>query len=104
MINIVLPVVVLVTLNVLIYQAMSRSKKSCENGPKLRRSTENTLRKREMRITNASIVIVIIFVICHSPRFLPNVIELFLKQQEFPKVLTFSVKHNVPGFRSTEEK
>ena len=51
---------------------------------------ENILRKREARITKASIAITIMFVICHTPRVVPNVMEVALEQDAFPKVSTIT--------------
>ena len=47
---------------------------------------ENIVRKREARITKASIAITLMFVICHTPRIIPNVMEVALEQDAFPKV------------------
>jgi len=55
---------------------------------------ENILRKREARITKASIAITIMFVICHTPRVVPNVMEVALEQDAFPKWLPLLVSFN----------
>lgn len=49
-------------------------------------SSENTVRKIEARITKASIGITIMFLICHTPRVIPNLFEVLVDQSTFPKV------------------
>ena len=39
---------------------------------------ENELKKREVRLTRISISIVLIFIICHVPRCIINILELSL--------------------------
>lgn len=51
---------------------------------------ENIVRKREARITKASIAITIMFVICHTPRVIPNVMEVALERDAFPKVINYT--------------
>ena len=51
---------------------------------------ENIVRKREARITKASIAITIMFVICHTPRVIPNVMEVALERDAFPKVINYN--------------
>ena len=46
----------------------------------------NIVRKRETRITRASIAITVMFVLCHTPRVVPNVLEVFLEPSSFPRV------------------
>ena len=45
----------------------------------LRRSTESVLRKREQKLARISILIVIIFIICHSLKNIPTLFEIFGK-------------------------
>ena len=47
---------------------------------------EHELKKRDAKYTRASVVMVIVFVVCNTPRFVPNVMELFIDQIQFPKV------------------
>lgn len=49
-------------------------------------SSENTVRKIEARITKASIGITIMFLVCHTPRVIPNLFEVLVDQNTFPKV------------------
>ena len=45
-------------------------------------NTEELTNKRDLRLTKISIVIVLIFAICHLPRFVPNVFEIFTNKNE----------------------
>ena len=45
----------------------------------LRRSTDSVLRKREQKLARISILIVIIFIICHSLKNIPTLFEIFGK-------------------------
>ena len=45
----------------------------------LRRNIDSKLRKRERRLARISLLIVIIFIICHSVKNIPTVFELFGK-------------------------
>ena len=47
---------------------------------------EHELKKRDAKYTRASVMMVIVFVVCNTPRFIPNVMELFISQSDFPKV------------------
>ena len=43
-------------------------------------------------MTKISVIIVIVFAICHLPRFVPNLFEIFTnKNENMPKVLIFVV-------------
>ena len=50
---------------------------------------EHELKKRDAKYTRASVVMVIVFVVCNTPRFVPNVMELFISQDQFPKVRNY---------------
>ena len=45
----------------------------------LRRSTEPSLRAREQRLAHISLLIVLIFFICHSVKNIPSMFEIFGK-------------------------
>ena len=45
----------------------------------LRRSTDSALRKRERNLAKISLLIVAIFIICHSVKNIPTVFEIFEK-------------------------
>ena len=77
------PMLVLITLNVMIYRALKRNitpNTNSDNGT-IRRNvgrsaSTDALRKRDIRLTRISIIIVTIFIICHFPRIIPNVAEM----------------------------
>ena len=48
---------------------------------------ESEFKKRDFKYTRASVAIVIVFVICNTPRLVPNVMEIFISMEDFPKVL-----------------
>ena len=87
-VNLIIPTIVLGVLNCMIYRALQKSMTS--NSIRRNRGGENSeeaLRKRDIRLTRVAIIIVCIFIICHLPRFIPNVVEMFLSQ--LPEVLNF---------------
>jgi hypothetical protein len=43
---------------------------------------ESQIAKRDIRLTKIAITIVCVFVTCHVPRFVPNVIEIFTEKEE----------------------
>ena len=49
-------------------------------------ANEREMKKRDGRYTRASVVMVIIFVLCNAPRFIPNIMEIFTVTVEFPLV------------------
>ena len=73
--NLIIPTLVLGVLNCLVYRAL---KNSTTTGNQLRRSGrgEEAMRKRDIRLTRIAIVIVGVFIICHLPRFIPNIVEI----------------------------
>ncbi len=89
--NLIIPVGLLCTLNCLIYRALNRNP-TVVAGRELRRNVRGgggsnagneIAEARGVRLTRTAIVIVCVFLVCHVPRFIPNVIELFTK---LPKV------------------
>ncbi|XP_059096177.1 G-protein coupled receptor daf-37-like isoform X2 [Tigriopus californicus] len=77
----------------LLLRNFGSSRNSDQPQQNLRRSCENVLRKREARITRASIAITIMFVICHVPRCIPNVMEI-LRPEESPKWIPIMININ----------
>lgn len=47
---------------------------------------ESEFKKRDSKYTRASVVMVVAFVVCNTPRFVPNIMEIFIKGESFPKV------------------
>ena len=76
--NLVFPILTLCALNYKIYQELRKNLTA--EVLLVRRNQneqrENALRKRDIRLTRISIIIVIIFMTCHIPRFIMNFIEL----------------------------
>jgi len=51
------------------------------------------------------VVMVIVFVVCNTTRFVPNVMELFIEQDHFPKVMKiFFIPEKHPTANDTEIK
>ena len=42
----------------------------------MRRSAEQSLRRRELRLARVSLLIVFIFLLCHTPKVLPSMFEI----------------------------
>lgn len=68
--------------------AVDATEAAANTGGQLRRSGEHTLRKREVRITRTSVALTLMFLICHAPRFIPNITEIVCGHRNLPKVLT----------------
>ena len=43
-------------------------------------------RERDASYTRASILMVVVFVVCHTPRLITNTLELFVDQADLPLV------------------
>ena len=77
-VNFAFPILTLVVLN---YQIYKELRKNLRHEVLLGRrhqneQKKNALRKRDIRLTRISIIIVVIFMVCHIPRFIMNFIEL----------------------------
>ena len=95
LVNLVAPVCVLSILNSLIYRELRRNQSAGAAG--LRRNMSGGRQgsvpdARAVRITRSATVIVCVFLGCHVPRFIPNVVELFIP---LPPVCT-SYLHGPP--------
>ena len=77
-VNLAFPILTLCALNYKIYQELRKNLTA--EVLLVRRNQneqrENALRKRDIRLTRISIIIVVIFMVCHIPRFIMNFIEL----------------------------
>lgn len=47
---------------------------------------EAAYKKRDAKYTRAAVVMVVAFVVCNTPRFVPNIMEIFIKLDDFPSV------------------
>ena len=68
------------------------------HSPMIRRHTSEetsvAMRRRELRLTRISVIIVFIFIICHVPRSIPNIAEFVLgklPRVRFPFFILYSV-------------
>ena len=59
--------------------AVASSSASCSEA-------EHQERERDVRYTRASIVMVVMFVVCHAPRLITNTAEIFTDQADMPEV------------------
>ena len=84
MINLFIPTLVLGVLNCLVYRSL---KNSTTIGNQLRRSGrgEEAMRKRDIRLTRIAIAIVGVFIACHLPRFIPNIVEMVTSMPQVKK-------------------
>ena len=88
MINLFIPTLVLGVLNCLVYRSL---KNSTTIGNQLRRSGrgEEAMRKRDIRLTRIAIAIVGVFIACHLPRFIPNIVEMVTSMPQVKKESVF---------------
>lgn len=63
---------------------------------------EAAYKKRDAKYTRASVVMVVAFVVCNTPRFVPNIMEIFISLDEFPSwgYVLISVNHMLTVFNS----
>ena len=74
------PITVLIILNTFIYKAL---KKQCnETSDSIRGGQVSPLRNYERRMTRTSVIITLVFLICHIPRMVPNILDLILPHGE----------------------
>ena len=52
------------------------------------RKYEAEYKKRDAQYTRASVVMVMAFIVCNTPRFIPNVMEIFVELDQWPQVST----------------
>jgi len=70
--NTIIPFTILLALNTAIYKRLV----TLHSSMSVRRTTEGNLRRREIRLARISLLIVIIFIICHSLKILPSLLEI----------------------------
>ena len=68
-----IPFIVLFGLNKTIHRTLS------ERLVTLRRTGHESLRRRELRLARVSLGIVVLYMLCHSPKLLPTVCEIVYK-------------------------
>ncbi len=99
-VNLAFPILTLCILNFFIYQSLRKNLT-----PEVRRNqnqqAENALRKRDIRLTRISIVIVVIFIVCHVPRFIPNISELIFGKLTKPFQALISLNNLLQIISST---
>ena len=72
-------------------QFFSRRRSTTLSAGNIRRGAGNhghheaEYKKRDAQYTRASVFMVVAFVVCNMPRFIPNVMEIFLELHEFPQ-------------------
>jgi len=70
--NTIIPFIILLALNIAIYKRLV----SLPQNISIRRTAEGNLRRRELRLARISLLIVIIFIICHSLKIFPSLFEI----------------------------
>ena len=65
-----IPFTVLFCLNKTIHRKLS------ERDDSVRRTGDETLRRRELRLARVSLCIVLLYMVCHSPKLVPTVCEI----------------------------
>ncbi|XP_023334081.1 probable G-protein coupled receptor frpr-1 isoform X2 [Eurytemora carolleeae] len=80
----VIPLICLVILNTAVYKQMWRMNQCCED------ERRNFIHQREIRLSQVSLLIVLVFIICHSIRWIPNIFELYnAEEDEWPSWLNY---------------
>ena len=59
------------------------------------RKYEAEYKKRDAQYTRASVVMVMAFIVCNTPRFIPNVMEIFVELDQWPQVRCFVKVENI---------
>ena len=54
-------------------------------------SAEEEAAERDARYTRASILMVLVFGLCHAPRLVTNTMEMFIDQEHLPPVILFGI-------------
>lgn len=103
-VNLMLPLGVLLTLNIAIYKGMQRlrgggNSSNAKNTPKIGGKVpkneveihveDEEERERDARFTRASVLMVLAFGLCHTPRLITNTVEMFSDRAHLPHVSSF---------------
>ena len=54
---------------------------------------EAEYKKRDAQYTRASVFMVVAFVVCNTPRFIPNVMEIFIELNKWPQVRIYKTAY-----------
>ena len=69
----------LIPFTVLFWLNKTIHKKLSERLFRLRRTGHRSLRRRELRLARVSLAIVLLYMVCHSPKLVPTVCEIVYK-------------------------
>jgi len=79
----VIPLICLVILNTKVYFQMREMTVSVDD------ERRNFIHQREIRLSQVSLLIVVVFIVCHSIRWIPNIFELYSSGDDWPAWLTY---------------
>ena len=68
--------VTLIPFSVLLWLNKTIHRKLSEGLISMRRTAHETLRKRELRLARVSLGIVLLYIVCHSPKLVPTMCEI----------------------------
>ena len=88
-----IPFTVLFCLNKTIHRKLS------ERDDSVRRTGDETLRRRELRLARVSLCIVLLYMVCHSPKLVPTVCEILFEDAKVGRVWATSkmyIWHSTP--------
>ena len=102
-VNLMLPLGALLFMNLSIYKGLQKlhGHSSTDNKERkkssvvdfgaslLNNSEEEEERERDARFARASILMVVAFGLCHTPRLISNTVEMFIDHKDLPEVSTF---------------
>ena len=99
--NLMLPLGALLYMNISIYKGLQRLHQTPINNGQTENTTKSSEingcsssitheneeeRERDARFTRASILMVLAFGLCHTPRLISNTVEMFIDQADLPHV------------------
>ena len=109
-VNLMLPLGALLFMNLSIYKGLQKlhGHSSTDNKERkkssvvdfgaslLNNSEEEEERERDARFARASILMVVAFGLCHTPRLISNTVEMFIDHKDLPEVSTFCLLCDPP--------